>query len=196
VSLAIFDDTADATLTFYGCLCASASYLHPSKTILLISSPGWRIDKAAKLTLNATSRIDIDPDTPDARRLRALAQRLTKRDHVNPTPFQTAPLRALYRLSDVDEFARANPTEPLLGYLSVVITELSIVTPCKRNMLMCNECCGVPVFTNATSTTCSRCENKVALRMNPHIVCHTQLPIIPRSQLPLILSRAARSRPR
>jgi hypothetical protein len=180
VSLSIFDDTADATLTLYGCLCASVSLLQPSTSILLISSPGWRIDKTAKLTLNATSRLDIDPDTPDARRLRALAQRLTKRDHVNPpfppidpTPFATAPLRALYRLADIDEFARANPTQPLLGYMSVVLTELNVVTPCKRSMLMCNECCGAPVFANATATACRRCGKQVALRVNPHLVCVT-----------------------
>jgi hypothetical protein len=180
VSLSIFDDTADATLTLYGCLCASASLLQPSTSILLISSPGWRIDKTAKLTLNATSRLDIDPDTPDARRLRALAQRLKKRDHVNPpfppidpTPFATAPLRALYRLADIDEFARANPTQPLLGYMSVVLTELNVVTPCKRSMLMCNECCGAPVFANATATACRRCGKQVALRVNPHLVCVT-----------------------
>jgi hypothetical protein len=151
ISLGIFDDTADASLTLYSSLCDSAAFLTPSNTILLISSPGWRIEKTAKLSLNENSRLDIDPDIADARHLRALAQRLTKREHVNPPfpvsddeveEFASARVRALYTLADVDEFARSNPRERIVGYLSVVVTGLNIVTPCKRNMLMCNECCG------------------------------------------------------
>src|SRR4051812_29314430 len=51
LSLGIFDDTADASLTLYGALCDSASSFHPSMTVLLISNPGWRIEITAKLTL-------------------------------------------------------------------------------------------------------------------------------------------------
>ncbi|KAF2848109.1 hypothetical protein T440DRAFT_401927 [Plenodomus tracheiphilus IPT5] len=183
VSLGIFDNTADATLTLYSSLCSSASTLTPSHTILLISNPGWRIDKTAKLSLNANSRVDIDPDLADARRLRALAQRLTKKDHVNPAfpipelemnelvkEFETATQRPLFTLADVDDFARSNPRERILGYLSVIITELNIVTPFNRNMLMSNECCGVPIFANAVAVECRRCEKQVELRINPRIL--------------------------
>jgi hypothetical protein len=151
ISLGIFDDTADASLNLYSSLCDSAASFTPSHTILLISSPGWRIEKTDKLSLNGNSRLDIDPDIADARRLRALAQRLTKREHVNPPfpvsdgeveEFGVARVRALYTLADVDEFARSNPRERIVGYLSVVVTGLNIVTPFRRNMLMCNECCG------------------------------------------------------
>jgi hypothetical protein len=180
ISLGIFDSTADASLTLYSSLCESASSFTPSKTILLISNPGWRIEKSAKLSLNANSRLDIDPDTGDARRLRSLAHRLTKKEHVNPpfpadvdvAHFETAPVRALYGLADVDDFARANPKEKVIGYLSVVITELNIVTPFKRNMLMSNECCGIPIFANAVSATCKQCDKIVGLRINPRIVSH------------------------
>lgn len=177
ISLSIFDSTASASLTLYAPLCASASSFIPSRTILLISNPGWRIEKTAKLSLNGNSRLDIDPDIPDARRLRTLARRLTTREHVNPafpvvdvTAFQTARVRALYSLAEVDECVRANPKERIVGYLSVIITALDIVTPYKRNMLMCNECCGLPVFANALSATCMGCEKVIALRINPKIV--------------------------
>jgi hypothetical protein len=183
ISLGIFDDTADASLTLYGGLCDSASVFHPSKTVLLLSNPGWRIEKTAKLSLNANSRIDIDPDLGDARRLRALAQRLTKKDHVNPpfpdvdvSSFETAPVRALFTLADVDDFARANPSEKLVGYLSVVLTDLHLLTPFKRNMLMSNECCGIPVFANKTERRCKQCDKIVPLRINPRIVSHRSLP--------------------
>lgn len=175
--MGIFDDTADALLTLYSGLCDSAASLQPSQTILLISCPGWRIDKTAKLTLNANSRIDIDPDAGDARRLRALARRLTKREHVNPSfppidvsCYEESPVRALYSLADIDSFARVNPHEELLGYISCIITSLNIVVPFKRNMLLSAECCGIAVFANETSTICKQCEKAVELRINPRIV--------------------------
>jgi hypothetical protein len=178
-TLTIFDSTADATLTLYDALCASASSFHPSKTILLISNPGWRIDTTAKLSLNATSRVDIDPDLRDAQHLLRLAQRLTKREHVNPcfpdvsidiASFPNAPVRALYRLSDIDDFARTNPRQELVGYVSVVLTQLDVVAPFKRNMLMCNECCGKEVFGNKVRVRCEACGGDVGLRVNPGIV--------------------------
>jgi hypothetical protein len=80
----IFDDTAEAALTLYGSMCISASQWQPSQTILLIFNPAWRIEGMAKLSLNGNTRVDIDPDISDAAWLRSLAQRLTKREHVNP----------------------------------------------------------------------------------------------------------------
>lgn len=178
ITLTIFDDTADASLTLYSTLCDSAPLFTPSHTVLLISSPGWRIEKTAKLSLNGNSRLDIDPDLSDARRLRSLAQRLTKKEHVNPAfpdidgvkGYEDAAVRVLYTLADIDSFARSNPREKLFGYISVIITQLNIVTPFKRNMLMCNECCGIAVFANALEGKCKGCEKVVELRINPRIV--------------------------
>ncbi|KAF3053925.1 hypothetical protein E8E11_011878 [Didymella keratinophila] len=177
LTLGIFDDTADASLTLYAGLCDSASIFQPSKTVLLISNPGWRIEKTAKLSLNANSRVDIDPDIADGRRLRALAQRLTKQEHVNPpfpaidvSSYEASPVRALYNFADIDDFARANPREDLLGYVSCIITSLNIVVPYKRNMLLSAECCGIAVFANATTTTCKQCDKHVKLRINPRIL--------------------------
>lgn len=177
LTLGIFDDTADASLTLYSGLCDSASYLQPSKSVLLISSAGWRIDKTARLSLNANSRVDIDPDFGDARRLRALAQRLTKKEHVNPpfpaidvSLFEGGPVRALFNFADINDFACANPQEELIGYVSCIITSLNIVVPYKRNMLLSAECCGIAIFANATNTRCRQCEKDVELRINSRMV--------------------------
>lgn len=86
--------------------------------------------------------------------------------------YENAAIRVLYTLADIDAFARSNPREELVGYISVIITQLNIVTPFKRNMLMCNECCGIALFANALDARCKGCEKVVGLRINPRIVSH------------------------
>lgn len=179
ITVGVLDDTAQGTLTLYGSASNSASAWQPSHTVLLIANPGWRIDRTAKLSLNANTQLHIDPDMADARYVRALAQRLTKREHVNP-PFpsamfdteaaETAAVRVLYTLADIDAFVRNNRREQVMGYISVLITELHILTNYKRSMLMGNECCGLPVYANAVTAKCRQCEKQVPLRINPKIV--------------------------
>ncbi|KAF2112935.1 hypothetical protein BDV96DRAFT_497013 [Lophiotrema nucula] len=179
ISMGVFDDTAEASLTLYGAVCGSTSHWQPSHTVLLISNPGWRIDRMAKLSLNANTRIDVDPDMADALWLRSLAQRLTKKEHINPPwpseifdteEAETASVRILYTLADIDEFARANPKERFMGYISVLITELNIVTIFRRQMLMSTECCGIPLYANSTTGKCKQCDKHVPLRINPKII--------------------------
>ncbi|KAH7113877.1 hypothetical protein B0J11DRAFT_497343 [Dendryphion nanum] len=178
LTLSVFDDTAEATLTLYGATCASGALWNPSNTVLLLTNPGWRIEKVARLSLSANTRVDVDPDLVDTRWLRNLAQRLTKREHVNPEfpgsgifdGAQDAAVRILYSLADVDEWTRASPTESFTGYMSLVITQMHIMLNYKRNMLMSTECCGKPVFANAVVTECPRCNKIVKLRINPRIV--------------------------
>jgi hypothetical protein len=111
--------------------------------------------------------------------VRALAQRFTKKEHVNP-PFpvdvfdieaaEQAVVRVLYKLSEIDEFARKNPMEKVTGFISVLVTEVHVVSNFKRNMLMSTECCGLPIFANAVTAKCRQCEKENALRINPRIV--------------------------
>lgn len=179
ITAIILDDSSEGYLTLYGSVSASASSWKPYETVLLIADPGWRIDKTAKLSLNANTRVFIDPAIAEARYLRALAQRLTKKEHVNP-PFphdlfnaeesERAAIRVLYKLSEIDEFARMNPREKAVGYVSVIVTELHIVTNHKREMLMSNECCGKPIFGSKVKARCWQCDRECTLRINPRIV--------------------------
>jgi len=124
----------------------------------------------------------------DARYVRALAQRLAKKEHVNP-PFpvdvfdieaaEEAAVRVLYKLTEIDEFVRRNPKERVMGYISVLVTEVHIVSNFKRNMLMSTECCGLPIFANAITAKCRQCDKDNALRINPRIV--SLFPISPYS---------------
>lgn len=84
VDVGIFDDTGEATLTLWQSLAASASSWQPSHTVLLIANPRWTISQRAWLALKADTRVDVDPAFKDAVWLRAFAQRLTKKEHINP----------------------------------------------------------------------------------------------------------------
>lgn len=84
--------------------------------------------------------------------------------------FAEAQVRALWTLAEIDEFARSNPNEKVVGYVSVVLTQLDVVAPYKRNMLMCSECCGMVVYANKVEERCRGCEKGVGLRVNPRIV--------------------------
>ncbi|PVI01460.1 hypothetical protein DM02DRAFT_705128 [Periconia macrospinosa] len=179
ITVGIFDDTAEATFTLYDSLCSSATTWIPSHTVLLIASPRFRTDRVSRLSLGANTQVHIDPDMADARFVRALSQRLSKKEHVNP-PFpsevfdvdtaETAVVRILFKLSEIDEFARSNPREKVMGYISVIIAGVHIVTNYKRNMLMGTECCGMPIFANSTTEKCRHCGKMSTLRINPRIL--------------------------
>lgn len=79
----IFDDTADALLTFWGRTAASVSYWKASYTVLLISNASFRAGRRPTLSLTQGTHVDVDPCMDDAYWLRGHAQRLVKREHVN-----------------------------------------------------------------------------------------------------------------
>lgn len=83
IDVTVFDDTADATLTLWGCTAASAAPWKASYTILLLSYPGFKNDRRPTLSLNQDTHVEVDPLTTEAHWLRGHAQRLTKREHVN-----------------------------------------------------------------------------------------------------------------
>jgi hypothetical protein len=179
VNINIFDNTSEATLSLWNTSIASASLWTPSSTILLITNPGWRIDRRAYIHLTSNTIVDIDPATPDADWLRNFAQRITRREHVNPPfPYSTfdfasmaeAQNQILYTFADIDEFARAAPNQHFFGYLSVVIIELNIMTLYRRNMLLCNEHCGHPMFSNTAIANCKQCGKPVSLGINPRLL--------------------------
>jgi hypothetical protein len=58
------------------------------QTVLLITSPGYKIDRSIWLSSTSNTIFDVDPMISDALWLRGYAQRMTKREHINP-PFPT-----------------------------------------------------------------------------------------------------------
>lgn len=80
------------------------------------------------------------------------------------------PVRCLFTIADLDEFARAAPGDMFQGYLSVIIMEVRLVDCFRRQMLLSGDCCNIPIYANATSAKCKGCDKDVVLRLNPRIL--------------------------
>ena len=133
------------------------------------------------LNTSSSTIIDVNPQIPDADWLQRWAIRLRSREAINP-PFptgvfdleviQSGPVRCLFTIGELDEFARSAPTDTFQGYLSVLITEIKLLENWKRNMLFSGECtaCNIPHYANATTALCKHCGKEVTLRLNPRII--------------------------
>ena len=86
VEVIVFDDTYEVVLALWEAITSSAATWKPSYTILLLTNPGYRGDRKARLCINAETVVDVDPAMYDADWLRQHGQKQAKRDHVNP-PF-------------------------------------------------------------------------------------------------------------
>ncbi len=130
-------------------------------------------------TITSATIIDVDPDVPDAAWLRRWSLRQRSREAIN-SPFpegvfdlnmvKSGPIRCLYTIAELDQFARAAPIETFQGYLSVLITEVKLIEYRKRRMLFSGECCSMPIYANDLVATCKGCEQKVGLRVSPKVI--------------------------
>lgn len=123
--------------------------------------------------------MDVDPLLPDADWLRRWSARHRIREAVNPSfpentfdvdAVTTGPVRCLFTLAELDEFARCAPNETFQGYLSLIIMETKLLTLWKRTMLLSSECCNIPLYANSLTATCKGCEKEVRLRLSPELL--------------------------
>jgi len=148
-------------------------YYQPSISLVLT------VVRQTYLNLTAATMIDVDPKIPDADWLRRWSLRQKSREAVNPPlPENTfdlyalkhGPRRTLYTIGELDEFARAAPSEIFQGYLSVLITDVKLLENYRRRMLCSGECCNIPTYANALTIQCKGCDKQVTLRLNPRII--------------------------
>lgn len=198
INVHVEDDTAEAILGLWG-TAASSPLGHATSgkdttnpdavafrqgwragaTVLLLQSPGWKIGRTTYLSLTSSTFVDIDPNIPDADWLRRWSLRQKSREAINP-PFpentfdsdavRYGPLRCLYTVGELDEFARSAPSETFQGYLSLIITDVKLKECWKRKMLFSGECCNIAVYANSTSSTCKGCDRPITLRLNPRVL--------------------------
>jgi len=79
-------------------------------------------------------------------------------------------VRCLFTIAELDEFARAAPTETFQGYLSLLIMEVKLLEYWKRQMLLASECCSMPIYANAMTAKCRGCDKDVTLRLSPRLL--------------------------
>ena len=167
------------------------------ETVLLIQAPGCKNGRNVSLpalskiqprlksymqtylNFTAATVVDVDPSIPDTDWLRRWSLRQKCREAVNP-PFpegvfdyetvKSGLVRCLFTIAELDEFARAAPTETFQGYLSLLIMEVRLLDCKKRHMLLSGECCSMPIYANATTETCKGCDKEVTLRLNPRMI--------------------------
>lgn len=121
----------------------------------------------------------MNPGIPDADWLRGWSLRHKNREAINP-PFpegifdkntvKSGPVRCLFTVAELDEFARCAPGETFQGYLSLLITEIRLLDLWRGNKLLSGECCHMPIYANADSAECRGCDKIVSLRLNPRIL--------------------------
>ena len=84
VEVRLFDNTGEVRWTLWGDGVESAREWQAGRTVLLISSPGFRVEAygggKGSLGLQHGTMVDVDPDFPDVEWLRKYAVGLTKRE--------------------------------------------------------------------------------------------------------------------
>jgi len=115
----IFDDTAEIVLKLWGTYGLSAREWTPSRTILLLSNPTFRLERrgGCSLGISYATMVDLGPDFPDADWLGKYAADLNKKESVDQTfptdlwdveqdvaPAISGDKRILFTIADVDEW--------------------------------------------------------------------------------------------
>lgn len=193
----VFDDTAEVRMTFWNELIESAREWVPGVTVLLVSNPGYKLGYGNKgcVSILFSTMIDVEPRFDGAEWLRryAAAQRTREsvvlevpEDVFDADAAANGLVRMLFTLAEFDRWRvvfllsiskiltdtriRLDPIHTLTGYINVTILDMSLVSIHRRNMLMCTECCGVPLYSNFPSTPCRNCSKSRRLSLNPRII--------------------------
>ncbi|KAE9375339.1 hypothetical protein N431DRAFT_542887 [Stipitochalara longipes BDJ] len=176
----LFDHTGEVRLTVWNEMIESAKSWKPGETVLLISNPGYRVGFNGKgnLAIIGGTMVDVEPEGADAEWLRKLSAGLTKKESLCLTVSEEWDVEAceygvnrmLFTLVELDNWVRSDGNQTFSGFLSVTVLEMNLVSIHRRNMLMCAECCGVPIFSNNSQTPCRNCSKPLTLALNPRIV--------------------------
>ncbi|KAK0108453.1 hypothetical protein ONS95_003255 [Cadophora gregata] len=177
----LFDHTGEVRMTLWNSQIDSCKDWQPGSTILLLSNPGYKVQFSGKGSVGITHQtmIDVEPDFPDADWLRKYAAGLMKKESLNVAwpegvwdveAAEYGVVRMLFTLAELDRWVRSDGNQTFTGMINVTIMEMSLVSLHRRNMLMCAECCGVPIYSNSLSTPCRNCSKPQELSLNPRII--------------------------
>lgn len=155
LEVTVWDDTASCVLTLWEDKAASADLWKPNGTILLLTSPKFITSRQnnpasspAGIGLSYNTLVDVDPDFADADWLRNWVKDTVKKESIYiPFPKDVwnaqeaihGPLRPLFTLAEVDDFARCDPSTDFTGKLSLTILGMGLLELHRRKMLCCIE---------------------------------------------------------
>ncbi|TQS36082.1 hypothetical protein Golomagni_03477 [Golovinomyces magnicellulatus] len=181
----VMDNTAETRLTLWNELNPSARTWQPERTVLLISNPGFRSpnpsigNSKGSLRILRHTMIEVDPDFRDADLLRQWAQCKIRRDSIlweftederDFEAFESGTVRKLFRLAELDNCACFNWNRTFTGFINVIIRNLNLHRMHRRNKLMCGQCCGILLYSNASISECATCEKLISLLPNANLV--------------------------
>ncbi|OHW94548.1 nucleic acid-binding protein [Colletotrichum incanum] len=154
LEVSVYDDTASCVLTLWEDKANSAKLWKPNETILLLTSPKFLpprdtqpMHSSARISLNYNTLVDVDPNFQDANWLREwVANRVKKEGVYVPFPkgiWNTeavhGPVRPLFTLAEVDDFARADPATDFTGKLNLTVLGINLLEFHRRKMMFCIE---------------------------------------------------------
>ena len=177
LSVDICDETSEATLSLFGVLTTSAREWEQHKIILLISSPAKR--PGGKVSIRARTVVEIDPDMDEAKSLRRWIERENCPINENfPSHLFNMALihklrtRLQFTLSTLNSHIRASPCQEHTGYLSVILTQLHLISLWTRHQLFSMECsCSHSIYANTQRSSCQQCGTQnITLRLNPNLI--------------------------
>jgi hypothetical protein len=164
-------------LSISGVLTTSAREWEQHKTILLISSPAKH--PGGKLSVKARTLVEIDPVIDEAKGLRRWIQRENcpvneqfPTHLFNMARIHQSRIRLQFTLSTLNSRICASPSRKHTGYLSVILTQLHLISLWSRHQLFSMECsCSHLVYANTRRSSCQQCGTQnITLRLNPSLI--------------------------
>lgn len=174
LDIGVCDQSSHASLSLSRPLFSSAQSWAKNKTVLLISYP--RLCNQ-RLSITSRSHIDIDPDITEAITLRKHVQRENcpinqpfPEDMFEIEALETSSMRLQFTFQSLSEFVAAGEEQVITGYISVILTQVTLMSLVTRKQLFSMECCDMPIYANKIMGKCGQCGNKIALRVNPNLI--------------------------
>ncbi|KAM0287490.1 hypothetical protein ACHAQH_000443 [Verticillium albo-atrum] len=156
IEVIVCDNTGGCVLTLWEDKIDSSRLWTPNETILHIVNPKQQLQRGGGSNFQAgvgigidhATLVDVDPRGPDADWLRKWAKdRLKKGGVCTPFPENiwdaedavNGPVRALFTIAEVDDFARSDPYLKFTGKLSLLIVDMGLMSLWQRKMLCCTD---------------------------------------------------------
>jgi hypothetical protein len=155
--VAVFDHTFSCILSLWETQTKSTASWIPDTTILLLTSPRWKpwnrptdttSQAKGSIGIDQKTLVEVNPNFSDAAWLRKWAKDRTKKEAVGtdfPLQFwdvedaMHGPIRTLYTIAEVEDYAREEPEWTFTGKLSLIILDTSMADLWFKKAFCCTD---------------------------------------------------------